>query len=99
MPDSPLPTGVFDDLGRTLAADGPAAAADRLVETLRLAGTLDALFYALLPRARVRLGADPVPPRPAAELPEPLHAPYEEAIRDAARTVGHLYIEAGDIPR
>lgn len=99
MPDSPLPTGVFDDLRRTLAAEGPAAAADRLVETLRRAGNLDALFYALLLRARLRLGADPVPTRPAAELPEPLHAPYEEAIRDAARTVGRLYIEAGDIPR
>ncbi|HEY1381669.1 MAG TPA: hypothetical protein VGF55_33030 [Gemmataceae bacterium] len=98
MPDSPLPAGAFDDLRRTLAADGPAAAADQLVETLRRAGNLDALFYALLLRARLRLGADPVPTRPAAELPEALHTPYEEAIRDAARTVGRLYLEAGDIP-
>jgi hypothetical protein len=99
MPDAPLPAGAFDELRNVLAAGGPAAAADRLVETLQTAGNYDALFYALLLRARHRLGADPVPTRPAGELPEALHAPYEEAIRDAARTVGQLCIDAADIPR
>ncbi len=99
MPDAPLPAGVFEDLQRTLSAEGPAAAADRLVDTLRTAGNYDALFYALLLRARLRLGADPVPTRPADELPEALHGPYEEAIREAARTVGQLLIDAADIPR
>ena len=37
-------------------------------------------------------------PDPAEELPEVLHTPYEEAIRDASRTVGQLFLEAGDIP-
>jgi hypothetical protein len=99
MPDAPLPAGVFDELERTLTTEGPAAAADRLVETLRTAGNYDALFYALLLRARQRLGADPVPTRPASELPEALHTPYEDAIRDASRTVGQLFIDAADIPR
>ena len=63
------------------------------------AGNYDALFYALLLRARIRLGADPIPTRPASELPEALHAPYEDAIRDASRTVGQLFLDAGDIPR
>jgi hypothetical protein len=98
MPDAPLPAGVFDDLRRTLTAKGPAAAADQLVETLRSAGNYDALFYAILLRARHRLGADPIPTRPAGELPEALHAPYEDAIRDAARTVGQLFIDAANIP-
>jgi hypothetical protein len=98
MSDSPLPDGVFDELQRTLAADGPTAAADRLVETLRTAGNYDALFYALLLRARLRLGVDPIPTRPADELPAELHGPYEEAIREASRTVGQLCIDAGDIP-
>jgi hypothetical protein len=98
MPDAPLPAGVFDELRRTHSAEGPAAAADRLVETLRSAGNYDALFYAILLRARHRLGADPIPTRPAGELPEALHAPYEDAIRDAARTVGQLFIDAANIP-
>jgi hypothetical protein len=87
MPDSPLPDGVFDELRRALAADGPTAAADRLVETLRTAGNYEALFYALLLRTRLRLGADPIPTRPADELPPELHTPYEEAIRDALDAV------------
>src|SRR5439155_2279203 len=86
-------------LARTLAAAGPTAAVDELIETLRRAGNYEALFYALLLRARHQMGADPIPSRPANELPEPLHAPYEEAIREAARTVGRLYLDAGDIPR
>jgi hypothetical protein len=93
-----LPAGVFDDLRRMLATAGPAAAADRLVDSLRTAGEYDALFYALLLQARLRLGADPVPSRPADELPADLHTPYEEAIRDAARAVGRLFLEAGDVP-
>ena len=70
MPDATLPAGAFDEIHGVLAAEGPAAAADRLVETLRTAGNYDALFYALLLRARLRLGADPIPTRPAGELPE-----------------------------
>jgi hypothetical protein len=98
MPDVHLPADEFDDLRRTLAEHGPAAAADRLVETLRSAGQYDALFYALLLRTRQRLGTDPIPTRPADELPPALHTPYEEAIREASRTVGRLFLDAGDIP-
>jgi hypothetical protein len=99
MPDGPLPADVFDDLRRTLTESGPEVAADHLIDDLRSAGHYDALFYALLLRARHRLGADPIPTRPAEELPEALHAPYEEAIREASRTVGRLFLDAGDIPR
>jgi hypothetical protein len=94
----PLSPAVFDSLRCALADAGPAVAAERLVTALREAGQYDALFYALLLRARQRLGADPVPSRPAQELPEALHAPYEEAIREAARTVGRLYLDNSDIP-
>jgi hypothetical protein len=90
---------IFEELRHILAANGPERAADRLIEALRGARQYDALFYALLLRARLRLGADPVPTRPANELPEDLHAPYEEAIRDASRTVGRQLLDAGDIPR
>ena len=50
----PVPLGPadFDDLRRTLGEAGPEAATERLVTTLRDAGQYDALFYALLLRAR-----------------------------------------------
>jgi len=35
----------------------------------------------------------------AQALPAHAHAPYEEAIRDAGRLVGRLYLDDGDIPR
>ena len=36
-------------------------------------------------------------PGRAQELPEGLHAPYEEAIREAARTVGQHLLDVGDV--
>src|SRR5262245_8601904 len=99
MADIPLPAAVFDDLRRALADAGPEAAAERLITALTDAGQYDTLFYALLLRAKHRLGADPIPTRPAQELPEALHGPYEEAIREAARAVGQLHLDAGNIPR
>jgi hypothetical protein len=89
----------LDDLHRTLAADGPAAALDRLISSLRASGDYGPLFYALLMKKRHELGVSPVPTGPARELPEAVHAEYEEAIRQAGRTVGKLFLDAGDIPR
>src|SRR5262249_52702295 len=44
------------------------------------------------------LGVSPVPTEAAQALPEAVHGPYEDAIRDAARHVGQLYLNEGDIP-
>lgn len=88
----------FDDLQRTLAAKGPAAAIDELCTTLRERRELHSLFYALLLKKRHELGVCPVPTGPAEELPADSHAPYETAIREAGRLVGQLYLDQGDIP-
>jgi len=89
---------VYDDLQQALAADGPVAAIDRLIKRLRETQEFGPLFYALLLKKRHEMGVTPIPTRPAQELPEAVHAEYEEAIRQAGRTVGNLYIDAGDIP-
>jgi hypothetical protein len=93
--DQPL----FDELQQTLAAEGPAKAIDRLCTTLRDRKDYGGLFYALLLKKRHELGVSPVPTGPASDLPEAVHAPYEQAIRDAGRLVGNLYLDQGDIPR
>jgi hypothetical protein len=90
---------LFDDLQRTLEASGPAAAIDRLCTRLRETKDYTGLFYALLMKKRHELGVSPVPTAPAQELPASVHAPFEQAIRDAARTVGGLYLQDGDIPQ
>ena len=90
---------VFERLEATLAKNGPSAAIDDLCEMLRTTKDYGSLFYALLLKKRHELGVSPVPTEAAQALPEAVHAPYEDAIRDAARYVGQLYLNEGDIPR
>src|SRR5437868_7757272 len=88
-----MDTAFFDELERTLVAEGPEAAIERLCASLRHTKDYANLFYALLLKKRHELGVSPVPTEAAQSLPEHLHAPYEDAIRDAGRLVGNLYLE------
>ncbi len=90
---------VFAELEKKLEAEGSAPAIDRLCTILRQRKDYGGLFYALLMKKRHELGVSPVPTGPAQELPEGVHAPYEDAIRDAGRLVGRLYLEEGNIPQ
>ena len=40
-----------------------------------------------------------VPTGPAQDMPEALHGPYEEGIREAGRLVGNLYLQEGQLPQ
>src|SRR5437588_6219999 len=90
---------VFDELQQTLTEQGADAAIDRLCATLRERKEYDRLFYALLLRKRHELGVYPVPTDAAQSLPEAVQKSYEDAIREAGRLVGRLYLEEKDIPR
>lgn len=94
-----MDAAIFDELQQTLTAHGPAAAIDRLCNELRERREYHALFYALLLKKRHELGVSPIPTGPAEQLPAELHEPYENAIRDAGRLVGRLYLDQGDIPQ
>jgi hypothetical protein len=90
-------TPTLDDLQDTLRSAGPAEAIDRLCARLREEKDYRSLFYALLMKKRQELGVSPVPTGPAADLPPSVHAPYEDAIREAGRHVGRLYLDEGNI--
>ncbi len=90
---------LFDQLEATLGREGPGPAIDRLCQALRGGRDYNALFYALLMKKRHELGVNPIPTGPAQDLPAAAHPPYEEAIRAAAREVGQLHLEAGNIPQ
>jgi hypothetical protein len=92
-------SALFDELQQTLTGAGPEAAIDRLCTGLREQKDYANLFYALLLKKRHELGVSPVPTEAADALPRHVHAPYEEAIREAGQLVGRLYLEEGDIPR
>src|SRR5579885_634403 len=98
-PAPPLDPALFDRVRSALEAAGPLAAIDKLCDELRQAEDFQNLFYARLMRKRVELGVPPFPTGPSAELPPQTHAPYEEAIRQAGREVGQLYLDRGDIPK
>lgn len=87
----------FATLRGTLDASGPLAAADALCDHLRQAEDYQALFYALLLKKRVQLGVSPFPTGPSADLPESTHAEYEQAIREAGREVGNIYLRKNDL--
>jgi hypothetical protein len=94
-----MDSALFDELERTLRAEGPDAAIDRLCDRLRQQKDYASLFYALLMRKRQQLGVSPIPTGPAQELPDAAHADYEEAIRQAGRQVGRLYLQEGQLPQ
>ncbi len=94
-----MDTSTYDALERTLTAGGPVAALDALIAQLREAKDYTSLFYALLMKKRHELGVSPLPTGPAQELPPETHAPYEQAIREASRLVGTLYLEQDNVPQ
>src|SRR5947199_5117645 len=90
---------LFDQLESTFRAEGARAAIERLCAGLREEKDYTGLFYALLLKKRHELGVSPLPTGPAADLPEPTHAAYEGAIREAGRLVGGLYLQEGNLPQ
>jgi hypothetical protein len=89
---------VFDDLKNSLDKSGAAAAIDGLCDALRKHKDYTGLFYARLMKKRHELGVSPIPTGSSQDLPAEVHAPYEDAIREAARQAGNLFLEDGNIP-
>jgi hypothetical protein len=94
-----MESAVFDELQQTLGKQGAHAAIDRLCAALQERKEYDRLFYALLLKKRHELGVYPVPTDAVQCLPEALQKSYEDAIREAGRLVGQLYLKENDILR
>src|SRR5262245_38019335 len=90
---------LFDQLDDTLRSEGAGAAIDRLCQSLTASGDYNSLFYALLLKRRHELGVNPIPTGPSSDLPERVHTDYEQSIREAARQVGTLHLDSGNIPQ
>src|ERR1043165_9014563 len=90
---------VFEQLEQTLKQAGPTAAIDKLCDELKARKDYAGLFYALLMKKRYELGLSPIATGSNQDLPASAHRSFEEGIAQAARTVGNLYLEAGQIPQ
>lgn len=87
---------VFEELERTLSAEGPAAALDRLCARLREAKDYDGLFHARLLARRHELGLPLVPSSPASDLTDESKPAFEKAIAAACREAGENHLRAGN---
>ena len=90
---------LYDEVRQQLKTYGPEAAIDRVsLAAPREHKDYHNLFYALLMKKRHELGVVPIPTSSSSKLPKEAHEPYEEGIRQAARTVGGLFLEDGNLP-
>ncbi len=91
------PQAAFGSIEEKRFREGSSAALEALARTFESERKLPQLFEALLMKSRLSLGLPLVPLGPAADLPEEVLRPHEEAIAAACRKVGGLFLEGGDI--
>jgi hypothetical protein len=89
----------LEQLQATLRTDGPAAAIQRLCESLKAEKEYQSLFYALLMKKRHELGVSPIATGNNNDLPPHAQEGFENGIREACRTVGQLYLDDGQVPQ
>jgi hypothetical protein len=94
-----MDAALFDQLEQTVNTAGCAAAIDKLGDELRARKDYAGLFYALLMKKRFELGVSPIATGSNQDLPASAHQAFEEGIAEAARTVGRLYLQEGQIPQ
>src|SRR5262245_23016584 len=87
----------FEELDAQLAAGGPDAVLNRLVENLRSEKKFHELFDARLMQSRRQLGLPAVLTTSIDELPEPTRTKVEDAYLDACREVGGLLLKEGQL--
>ncbi len=90
---------LFDQLQQTMDAAGPAAAIDTLAAELKARKEYAPLFYTLLMKKRYELGVSPIATGSNQDLPEGVQRAFEDGIAAAARAVGQLYLDEGQIPQ
>ncbi len=89
----------FTELQRAIDSGGPDAAFDLLARTFREAKQYPQLFEARLMRKRHELGLPLLQSGTLPDLPPERQREYDAAFMDAAREVGGLFLEDGNLAR
>jgi len=90
--------GLFAALDRALASPSPAGALDLLIAEFREGGSYALLFEARNMKKRLELGLPLIQTEDSSTFPAEARAAYEQAMIEAAREAGELYLAAGNIP-
>ncbi len=89
----------FDEIRLAAEEGGVPAALEGLAERYRSEGNFPGVFEARLMKMRLELGAPAMHQGPLENLSDDARKRYEQAQLDAAREVGTLFLEAGDLYR
>jgi hypothetical protein len=89
----------FVSIDQAIQSGGPDATFELLMCRFRHENKLPQLFEARLMKRRHELGLPLIQTQPLSELPDETRRAYEDAYIDAAREVGGLYLDSGDIAR
>ena len=87
----------FDRISELKSSDGPQAAVDHLIATLREEKNYHRLFDALLLKQKVALGVSAVNPTSLDDVPEEQRKDFELHYIECAREVGTLLLDAGQL--
>ncbi len=94
-----MPANEFDEIEAALAPGGAPAVFDLLIRRFAEEKQYGRMFDARLMQQRHELGLPLLVSGSLDQLAEPLRRRYEDAMRNAARDAGQLYLSAGDIAR
>ncbi len=97
--DHPGMDNAFDLIEQAARQGGADSALDLLVTISQKDKNYPLLFEARLMQARHKIGLPLIFNAPLEDLPAEQRQAYEEAMRDAARETGNLFLADGDIPR
>ena len=86
-------------LDAVLGEGDAAAGVGFLIERFREEREWPLVFEARLMKKRLEMGLPMIQTRDSSEFPDELRAEYEKAMVEAAREVGHGFLEMGNIPR
>ncbi len=90
---------LFTELDGLIAADGGAGAVTRLIDVLTERKVYDRLFDALLMQWKLQQELPLIQPTSSDDVPDDKLPEFEKAYFDAARKVGHLFLQNGQIPQ
>jgi hypothetical protein len=92
-----LQEDLFQAVEKAVASNSQTAALDLLIDEFREIGRYDLLFEARKMRKRVELGLPLIHDESSLQLTEQDRPAYEQALIEAAREAGRLYLAAGKI--
>ena len=90
-------TTAFDRIAELKSSEGPQAAIDLLIETLREEKNFHRVFDALLMKKKNELGLPLLNPTSLDDVPKDQRADFEKYYVDSAREVGNLFLKSDQL--